>query len=99
MGQQLKSSSDEQALCFGSTSSMCENLTTSLKMTPAIRVLENGMCFISRLKRCFGVSKDQRKRRLTEKSRKNSCNCMALVFVEDLAGGVWITPEENKGRT
>lgn len=100
MGQNgPKSSSDAQMLCLGSTGSMCENLTTSFKMTPAIRVLENGMCLISRLKRCLGVSKDQRKRRSAVKSRRSSCNCTALVFVEDLAGGVWMTPEENRGRT
>lgn len=94
-----KSSTDAQMLCLGSTGSMCENLTRSFETTPAVRVLENMICLISRLKRCLGVSEDQRKHRSTRKSRRSSCNCTALVFVEDLAGGVWMTPEENRGRT
>ncbi|GAA6090968.1 uncharacterized [Tachysurus ichikawai] len=94
-----KSFSDSHMLCLGSTGSMCENLTTSFKMTPAIRVVENGICLISRLKRYLGVSKDQRRHGSAGKSRRSSCNCTALVFVEDLAGGVWMTPEENRGRT
>lgn len=94
-----KSSTDAQVLCLGSTGSMCENLTRSFKTTPVIRVLDNGMCLVSRLKRCLGASKDQRTHRSTRKSKRSSCNCTALVFVEDLAGGVWMTPEENRGWT
>lgn len=94
-----KSRADAQMLCLGSAGSMCENLTGSFKTAPAIRVLENGLCLISQLKRCLGVSEERRKRRPTGKSGRSSCNCTALVFVEDLAGGVWMTPEENRGRT